>query len=75
MFAANARQDRICRMMATFPLFGNQLLSLVLKHSRSSGVMGLNIQLSQLATNYCEARLKIKKNQYCLLYTSPSPRD
>ena len=60
MFAVNARQDRIYRLAQTIPFLGQKLLSFWLKNT-DSGVAGLSVNVSNLSTNYCEARLHFSK--------------
>jgi len=60
MFAINIRQDRVYRLAKALPLFGDKALSRWLKYS-DSGLKGLDINVCNLSTNYCEARLHFSK--------------
>ena len=60
MFAVNVRQDRIYRLADAIPFVGQKLLRFWLKYT-DSGVSGLSVNVSNLSTNYCEARLHFSK--------------
>ena len=60
MFAVNARQDRIYRLSQAIPFVGQKMLTYWLKNT-DSGVAGLSVNVSNLSTNYCEARLHFSK--------------
>jgi|GEM_PF-4974904 len=60
MFASGFRQDFMYRMMTNLPVVGNHIISFWLNKNLSKNTRGLDIQVSQLTTNYCEARLKNK---------------
>ena len=56
MFALNTHQDRVYKILDNLPVFGSKIFSFWLKHGRS-GVKGMDLTLSLLETNRCEARL------------------
>lgn len=60
MFAVNIRQDRIFRTAQSLPFIGQKMLNLWLKYT-DSGITGLSVDVSNLSTNYCEARLHFSK--------------
>lgn len=60
MFAVNVRQDRVFRAAQSLPFIGQKILNLWLKHT-DSGITGLSVDVSNLSTNYCEARLHFSK--------------
>lgn len=67
MFAVNSRQDRVYKMAQGLPFVGQKLLNLWLKYT-DSGVTGLSVDVTNLSTNYGEARLhfskKIRRGDY-----------
>lgn len=60
MFAVNIRQDRSYRIAQNIPIVGKKMLSLWLKYT-DSGVAGLSVDVCNLSTNYCEARLHFSR--------------